>query len=140
MIVEEKPESDDPLLKVAFETIDAKKAAQQDQQPSLPSPHLVGDDGHDDATGTTTTTARGAQDDDGGVDNLASLLTTKNDKLHRKNLRDLGYSDKIVEKLSPYQAYWLHRYHIYNHADEIYHPEQQQPAAVPHTAQSDSKK
>ena len=63
-------------------------------------------------------------------------LLKKNDKRHRSNLRDLGYSDKIVEKLSPYQAYWLHRYHIYNHADEIFHaPEQPQEfqtaAAVP---------
>lgn len=60
-----------------------------------------------------------------------SALLWKHDKGRRNELREMGYSDKIVEKLTPYQAYWLHRYHIYNHADEIFHPEPQFIAVPP---------
>lgn len=56
----------------------------------------------------------------------SSLL---NDKLRRSDLRALGYSDKIVEKLTPYQVHWLHHYHIFNHADEILHSNQSTDAA-----------
>ena len=49
------------------------------------------------------------------------LLNPAEDRGRRSDLRELGYSDKIVEKLTPYQVHWLHRYHIYNHADEILH-------------------
>jgi len=49
------------------------------------------------------------------------VVTLWKDKGRRRDLRELGYSEKIVEKLTPYQVNWLHRYHIYNHADEIFH-------------------
>jgi hypothetical protein len=40
----------------------------------------------------------------------------------RSDLRALGYSDMVVEKLTPYQVHWLHRFHVFNHADEILQP------------------
>ena len=50
------------------------------------------------------------------------LFNQAEDHCCRSDLRAIGYSDMIVEKLTPYQVYWLHRYHVFNHVDEILQP------------------
>jgi len=67
--------------------------------------------------------------EEGERQHLPTGSTLLTDSGLRSDLRALGYSDKIVEKLTPYQVHWLHHYHIYNHADEILHSNHSTDAA-----------